>query len=301
MTTSTKNVEILTSLAEAPHVSFFPWQLDVYDIASGMAKSIHPNGLLSAILTDEEWAAYPGNTTTDNQGNVQIALRYQVPVYMDINNNMSSVELYVAKSSNDRLQIWIDAEESLKRAVIQSLGKTVRQVIRDSKTRFQRMSVADILARVTERYDTMQKDTKASLKEKMMTMLQTMDSLDTHISDLRELFDISTTTGFPIDEDRKVDMFRETVCAHPLIVKVLESFDIDFPNGKLVTYNQISAYLVLHLPNLKHAQMTATRAAANLIAATAFSTLETESKRLQAELAQLKRKRPPRSSKNVEI
>ncbi len=244
MTISTKNVEILTILAEAPHVSFFPWQLDVYDVASGMAKSIHPNGLLSAILTDEEWASYPGNTTTDNQGNAQIALRYQVPVYVDINNTMSSVELYVAKASNDRLQVWIDAEESLKRAVIQSLGKTVRQVIRDSRTRFQRMSIAEILVRVTARYGTIQKDTKASLKEKMMTMLQTTDGLDTtHISDLRELFDIRATAGFPIDKDRKVDIFRETVCAHHLIVKVLESFDIDFPNGKLVTYNQIAAYL----------------------------------------------------------
>ena len=65
MTIATKNVEILTSLTEDPYVSFFPWKLDVHDTASGMAKSIDPRGLLSEILTDEEWAAYPGNKTTD--------------------------------------------------------------------------------------------------------------------------------------------------------------------------------------------------------------------------------------------
>jgi hypothetical protein len=128
MTTGTgiKNVEILTSLDENPQVSFFPWRLDVHDTAAGLAKSIHPNGLLSSILTDAEWAAYPGNTTVDGNGQIQDAARYQVPTYIKINNTMTNVELYVAKASNDRRQGWIDAEETLKLAVKQSLGPVVR-------------------------------------------------------------------------------------------------------------------------------------------------------------------------------
>ncbi len=141
MTTTPKSVEILTSLAEEPHVAFFPWKLDVQDTASGLAKSIHPMGLLSIILSDAEWAAYPGNSSTDANGQLVLSPRYQVPAYVEINDTMSSVQLYVAKASNDRLQAWIDAGETLKRAVIQSLGRTVRQAIRDSKTRFQCMSV----------------------------------------------------------------------------------------------------------------------------------------------------------------
>ncbi len=39
MTTPVKNVEILTTLDEEPHVKFFPWQPVVHDTASGMAKS----------------------------------------------------------------------------------------------------------------------------------------------------------------------------------------------------------------------------------------------------------------------
>ncbi len=160
MTTAPKQIEILTTLSEDPYVSFFPWKLDVHDTASGLAKSIDPRGLLSDILTDEELATYPGNTTTDVNGQVQIAPRYQAPAYTEINNTMTSVDLYVAKASNDRLQIWIDAGEALKRAVIQSLGRVVRQIVRDSKIRFQRLSVRDILARVTARYGDMQKDTE---------------------------------------------------------------------------------------------------------------------------------------------
>ena len=80
MTTTVKTVEILTTLEEDPHVSFFPWEMEVQDIASSMAKSIHPNGLLSDILTDAQWAAYTGNSTVDANGQQQIAARFQLPI-----------------------------------------------------------------------------------------------------------------------------------------------------------------------------------------------------------------------------
>ncbi len=38
MTNPNKNVEILTTLTEDPYVSYFPWQLDVHDSASRLAK-----------------------------------------------------------------------------------------------------------------------------------------------------------------------------------------------------------------------------------------------------------------------
>jgi hypothetical protein len=43
--------------------------------------------------------------------------------------------------------------------------------------------------------------------------------------------------------------------------------------------------------------MTATRASANLVAATAYTTLEVESKRLKAEVENLKRKKTPATNK----
>jgi hypothetical protein len=82
-------------------------------------------------------------------------------------------------------------------------------------------------------------------------MLPTTDKLDTHISDLDDMFEISEIAGFPIDENTKMDIFRETVSGHPLILKVLETFDFEFPDSKACTHAQICEYLVLHLPNLK--------------------------------------------------
>ena len=294
MTTTIKNVEILTTLDEDPHVSFYPWEMDIHDIASGMAKlPMNPTGLLAAILTDEQWAAYPGNTRIDPQGQAQIAARFVPAAHIDINLGMTNVELYVAKASNDRLQVWIDALEALKRAVIKSLGRVVRQIVRDPRIRFQQLSVPDIITRVRARYGRMQKDIKQNLKDRMTTILPTADGLDTHISNLTDLFDVSATAGYPISETDKLDIFRDTVTGHPIIVKVIETFDFDFPDARQTTYDQLTAYLIVHVPNLRHTQLAATRVTANLVAATAYSTLEAESKRLKAENEKLKRKRTP--------
>jgi ribosome-associated translation inhibitor RaiA len=210
---------------------------------------------------------------------------------------MTNIAMYVANASNTKLQLWVDSLETLKRAVLKSLGKVIRQVIKASKVRFQLMTVYDIMTRVRQRYGKMEKDTKANLKERMLTMLPTTDGIDTHMSNLREMFDVSETAGFPVDNDRQVEIFRETVCAHPLIVKVLETFDFEFPDAKVVTFEQITEYLTLHLPNVIHAQMAATRATANLAAATAYSTLESASNKMKAELEKLKRKRNPNHTK----
>jgi hypothetical protein len=69
MTTSTKiNVEILTTLDEDPKLNFFPWQLNVRNAAAALCKTITPRGLLSVVLEDDQWEAYPANISIDAQG-----------------------------------------------------------------------------------------------------------------------------------------------------------------------------------------------------------------------------------------
>jgi hypothetical protein len=113
-----KSIEILTNLEEDPHVAFFSWELDVHDVATGMAKSIHNHGLLSHVLTDEQWAAHPGNAVPDQSGNIVIAPRYTPPVYVEIHDGMTNIAMYVANASNTKLQLWVDSLEALKRAVL---------------------------------------------------------------------------------------------------------------------------------------------------------------------------------------
>jgi hypothetical protein len=183
-------VEILTQLSDDPHVNFYPWELDVQDASTTLARTLHRLGLLSSILTARQWEEYPGNATTDTQGKVQIDPRYTPPVYTEQKPNMSFVQLYVAKDKNDRLQLWMDASDVLKRAVIKSLGESVREIITIKTSRSQQITVAEIIERVRARFGKLQKDTKTALKLRMTSMLKSVADLDKHISALTKNFTI---------------------------------------------------------------------------------------------------------------
>jgi hypothetical protein len=111
--------------------------MDRQDATTIFARSLHPLGLLSSILTARQWEDNPGNATMDAQGQVQIAPRYTPPACTELDPNMSSVQLYIAKEKNDKLQLWIDASDVLKRVVIKSLGESVREIITVKTSRSQ--------------------------------------------------------------------------------------------------------------------------------------------------------------------
>jgi hypothetical protein len=280
---------ILTTLEEEPHVNFFPWELDVRNAAASMCKAISPRGHLSLVLTDPQWDVYPANQIVNQAGQPDIAPRYVPPVYVEVNDAMTSVQLYVAKSSNDKLMDWVNGEEALKTVIEISLGRVVSQVVRCPTNGFTLMSILDIMAAVRARYGLMQKDTRASLDARMIARLQSTQVFDAHLSNLAQQFVISQIGGFPVNEDEKVRIFRESVFGHPLIAKALEKYDFDFPDSRTQTFQSISAYVLLNLPNLQDASRAAERATANTMTSEVYLTLEAENKKLKSSQAQKKR------------
>jgi hypothetical protein len=83
-------VEILTSLEDEPHVSFYPWELDVRNTEASLCKAITPRGLLSLVLTDLQWDAYAANISVDPNGQTVIAARYTTPAYVEVNDTMTT-------------------------------------------------------------------------------------------------------------------------------------------------------------------------------------------------------------------
>ena len=135
----------------------------------------------------------------------------------------------------------------------------------------------------------MQKDTRASLDARMTARLQSTQVFDAHLSNLAQQFVISQIGGFPVNEDEKVRLFRESVFGHPLIAKALEKYDFDFPDSRTQTFQSISAYVLLNLPNLQDASRAAKRATANIMTSEVYLTLEAENKKLKSSQGQRKR------------
>jgi hypothetical protein len=174
-----------------------------------MATATHPLGLLSLVLTDAQCAAYPGNTTIV-QGAPQIAPRYQPLAHVELLATMTSQEILVAKEINETRRTWTDLSTTLKRVIIKILGEVIRKIVREKKHFFQLLSIADIIQRVRARYGVMHKNIKTALLAKMTTMLKTVDDLESHVANLETLFETyDDASAVPLDEDRKIDYFRD--------------------------------------------------------------------------------------------
>jgi hypothetical protein len=252
---------------------------------------LHPLGLLSSILTARQWKDYPGNATTDAQGQAQIAPRYTPPAYKELDPNMSSVQLYVAKDRNDKLRIWMDASDVLKRAVIKSLGESVREIITIKTSRFQQITVAEIIERVRGRFGKLQKDTKTALNQV---------ENDKHVKSRGRFGQTHCCPDEKLHQKRnggiRCRRRRQSRLLPRLYVwtsytDILKQFDFEHPDCTTITYAQIMAYVILHSPNLKTAQQAATRVQANIVTPDAYAALQLKTKQLRDDVQTLMRKR----------
>jgi hypothetical protein len=221
MSNSKPAITILTTLEEDPKMIFFPWELAVIDALASRCKGLTPRGLLSALLTDKQWDEYPANLSLDANGQQVIARRYVPPTYIEPVDTMTSVGLYVARSSNEQLLEWTTAEEALKTAIQESLGPVVRQIVKHPQHGFTLLSIQDIMAKVRTRYGKMRNNTRKNLEEKMTSRLASSDSFETHVSHLREQFLTVEKGGRQILEDKRVDILRMSLSGHAIIDKII--------------------------------------------------------------------------------
>jgi hypothetical protein len=106
MTTETTNDSsdsaININLEDDPELSYFTWKVQVEDDASNAATLVEPTGLLTLIVKDLTWEAYPPNQRVSPGRTLHIAPRPVIPVHVPITVGMTNAQISVAKYANKR-------------------------------------------------------------------------------------------------------------------------------------------------------------------------------------------------------
>ena len=66
------NPAIDVNLEEDPELNILAWRLQVQEVASGLATTVAPTGLLTHILDDAEWDNHLANRSVSPNGTVGI-------------------------------------------------------------------------------------------------------------------------------------------------------------------------------------------------------------------------------------
>jgi hypothetical protein len=226
--------------------------------------------LLTDILTDPEWTALPMNRTRSPGGTTTVAPRPIPQVHAPITMGTTNAQISVAKYANDRHLIWHDAQTTFKSALIRSLGPTLEGAIGPPPDGFKMISPSQILAEVKLRYGTVDQVAFEKMEDILAAPLDNIQNLEKHIATQKKHMLMQTAAGYPIEEYRKVRLFRKSVTAHHQIAECMRDFDRIYPDPLLHTYDALISFIKTHLPNI--------RAAANL------SSFTTSGKAFQAQL-----------------
>ena len=105
--TAADQYTIAVTLDEDPEINYFGWRICVEDVAATTATLIEPTGLLTTVMTDAEWNAYPANTTitaatASAAATTSITSRPVEPTHRPIVTGMTGPAISIAQYGNKR-------------------------------------------------------------------------------------------------------------------------------------------------------------------------------------------------------
>ena len=156
---------------------------------------------------------------------------------------MTGNQISVAKYSNDRHQIWHVAKTALKRSIVESLGPTLSSTFGPPPHGFTLRAIRQIMADINTKFANVDAVALEALEDHLLTPLESAYGLEKHISKLTRYILMSDGAGFPIEEYRRVRLFRKSVQGHHQIARTLETFDDKFPNPKTHTFQQVTTWV----------------------------------------------------------
>jgi hypothetical protein len=129
------------------------------------------------------------------------------------------------------------------------------------------------VAAVTGFYGIVDQMALNKMEDILASPLDAIANLDKHLASMRQHMLMQTTAGYPIEEHRKVRIFRKSVMGHHLIAGILADFDHENLDPILHTYDNITVYVKKHLPSLRAAANMASSAGRAFSATNAHTTV----------------------------
>jgi hypothetical protein len=163
--------------------------------------------------------------------------------------NMSATEITITKARNKTREDWMIAEQNLKRAMIDSLGLSIRHIIAPPPSCFQNMMSIDIIDAARAHYGKTTTRTVNRLDEILAEKLDNVKNFKIHAAKMQNASSIATTAGIPKNEIERTKLLRTSILAHHVMDKLIEGYDHDYPDFLQRTFSGLCDYLDTHMPN----------------------------------------------------
>jgi hypothetical protein len=188
--------------------------------------------------------------------------------------------------------MWHEAKTVLKRSIVKSLGPTLFATFGPPPHGFTLRAIRQIMADINTKFANVDAVVLEALEDHLLTPLESAYGLEKHISRLTRYILMSDSAGFPIEEYRRVRLFRKSVQGHHQIARTLETFDDRFLNPKTHTFQQVTTWVHEKLPPILTAagKPQALHVTTNTTVPTPIADIQSQLVALSAQIAKLQGK-----------
>ncbi len=110
------------------------------------------------------------------------------------------------------------AEQNLKRAIMDSVGLTIRQIIAPPTVMFPEHDAHRHHQRSASKLD-----------EILAEKLDNVRNFKTHVAKMQNAFSIGTASSIPMDEITRIKLLRIAILGHHVMDKLIKGYDHDYP------------------------------------------------------------------------
>jgi hypothetical protein len=233
------------------------FRTDIIAYSTEQAKALAPQGALSLIASQEEWAAYNSLEAIPASRGVAAEPAYVLdrPDYPfmpdeELGDEPSPREILTFKSARANNKVWLQAEADIKSHILTAIGSDIqRSITTDRITGLSLVSCREIMERLHALYGVMDHNDVKAVKLACSVALIDPHKFDEHVRDLQNNLGILADCGNPASNYDAVDYLRTSLDSHKGLTESLQQYFIATPALAAQTLDAAITYLTLQRSN----------------------------------------------------
>ena len=248
------DVTFQPNLHQNARQNFISWRSTIMEAYGQSCNVYNRHGLLGFIVSNEAWAALPGNiieaVPVDNLPEViTIVARPTLPEFTPLAPAATALQQAAWDRNIKIMRHTRDSYDGLKTKLIASILPDDIAVLRNPATAFLYISPRAILAHITTLHGTLDNNDYVQLTATLGTVMANSDTISGIVARHRHIHEQFSTSNQPLSEYQKCTFFKSAVIHHNHIRAAYDSYLVGTPLVGEQTFATLTEHIIMQAPN----------------------------------------------------
>ena len=241
-------------LLSHPRTNFAAWQSQQRELWGSAYRLYSDTGLEGFLVTDEQWAAIPGNTITteaidDEPAVVTIAARPQFETLPQLQLNATAAVTANYDRTLKQQKLMREQYDILKKNLISTINPHDLAVLRHPQHALLHVTAKAIFAHIIVLHGTLDNADYVQLLGTLNNTMTATDTVSSIVATHRLVHQQLAAAQQPINNYQQCFYFKAATAHNIQVVKAINSYLVSVPAIAQQTFDALTTYVVQQTPN----------------------------------------------------